>query len=149
MPTSDSDLFSEDDEATQAIQKRRLLSLHTQLTSSSACSGVQEWTNERSLIHQISMEARTILLIDHPTFPRCAIMRQHLTALSGRTPNSRFYSIHANRAPFLTGKFFIKVLPTVLIFGPGGTCTDSLVGFEELGNRDDFAMDVLKKRLGV
>jgi hypothetical protein len=146
---SDNDLFSSsDDEATVEIQKRRLLSLQHQL-SATASSCLQEWTCERSLIHQISQENNVILLIDHPAFPRCAIMRHHLNALAGRVPGYRFYSIQGNRSPFLTGKFFIKVLPTVLVFSAGGNCKDSLVGFDELGNRDDFTTEQLKKRLCV
>jgi thioredoxin-like negative regulator of GroEL len=43
-------------------------------------------------------------------------------------------------------KLGIKVLPAVVLF-KGGVSVDRLVGFEQLGGRDDFSTAVLEGRL--
>lgn len=44
-------------------------------------------------------------------------------------------------APFFTVKLGIKVLPCIVAF-KGGVTVDRVVGFEELGGKDDFATAV-------
>lgn len=47
-----------------------------------------------------------------------------------------------------SGKLRIKVIPTLLI-AVGGKTKDYIVGFSDLGNRDDFSTEVLEWRLGL
>lgn len=49
-------------------------------------------------------------------------------------------------APFFTVKLQIKVLPCLLLF-INGVAVDRVVGFEELGGKDDFATSGLERRL--
>lgn len=49
-------------------------------------------------------------------------------------------------APFFTVKLGIKILPTVVMF-KNGVSVDRLVGFEQLGGRDDFSTAALEARL--
>jgi hypothetical protein len=49
-------------------------------------------------------------------------------------------------APFFTEKLKIQVLPCVILF-LGGVAIDRIVGFEELGGKDDFREAALEQRL--
>ena len=49
-------------------------------------------------------------------------------------------------APFFTVKLQIKTLPCLLLFS-NGVAVDRVVGFDELGARDDFPTASLERRL--
>jgi hypothetical protein len=51
-------------------------------------------------------------------------------------------------SPFFTVKLGIKVLPAVVVF-KGGVSVDRLVGFQQLGGRDDFSTADLEARLAA
>eukprot|EP01117_Protostelium_nocturnum_P008420 TRINITY_DN3010_c0_g1_i1.p1 TRINITY_DN3010_c0_g1~~TRINITY_DN3010_c0_g1_i1.p1 ORF type:complete len:193 (+),score=58.04 TRINITY_DN3010_c0_g1_i1:141-719(+) len=82
----------------------------------------------------------------HATFSRCKIMDHHLEILSRVHFETKFLKINVEKAPFFVEKLGIKVLPCVLSFIDGQT-VDRLVGFEDLGNTDDFKTSDLEKRL--
>lgn len=86
-------------------------------------------------------------------------MTQKLASKYFRT---RFVKVFVENAPFLVTKLGVKVLPAVFMFVDGISKDRSelsfnmrchslmlyrLVGFEELGNVDDFATSVLEARL--
>ena len=79
------------------------------------------------------------------------MMEDHLVRLRQKHPSVRFLKISADKAPFLTQKFSIKALPTVLIFKKGGQCIDGLLGFEDLvlsSGDGDCTTEALERRLG-
>lgn len=80
--------------------------------------------------------------------PRCKIFDHHLKIIASKHLEARFLKINAENAPFLAGKLRIKVIPTLLI-AVGGKTKDYIVGFSDLGNRDDFSTEVLEWRLGL
>lgn len=49
-------------------------------------------------------------------------------------------------APFFTEKLKIQMLPCIVLF-LGGVAVDRIVGFEELGGKDDFKTASLERRL--
>ena len=49
-------------------------------------------------------------------------------------------------APFFTEKLQIQMLPCIVLF-LGGVAVDRIVGFEELGGKDDFKTASLERRL--
>ena len=49
-------------------------------------------------------------------------------------------------APFFTEKLKIQMLPCIVLF-LGGVAVDRIVGFEELGGKDDFKAAALERRL--
>jgi hypothetical protein len=51
------------------------------------------------------------------------------------------------KAPFFVEKLQIRMLPCIISF-IDGVSVDRLVGFEELGNTDNFPTSVLEKWLG-
>jgi thioredoxin-like negative regulator of GroEL len=56
--------------------------------------------------------------------------------------------VDVEKAPFLVERLKITVLPCVISFNKG-ISVDRIVGFEELGNTDNFATAALEFRLAA
>lgn len=78
--------------------------------------------------------------------PRCKIVDMHLKRLAGNHVETRFVKLDVERAPFLTGRLKIRVIPTLGLVHENKT-KDFVVGFTDLGNRDDFTTDMLEWRI--
>ena len=61
-------------------------------------------------------------------------------------PEAKFIFLNAEFSPFFVAKLQIQVLPTLVCF-VDGIAIDRVVGFEELGNKDDFPTMALTRRL--
>ena len=73
----------------------------------------------------------------HQEFERCRIVDKHMNILAQKYFDTKFIKIHAPDAPFFVDKLQIQVLPCIVFFR-NGVAYDRIVGFEELGARDDF-----------
>eukprot|EP01017_Pseudomicrothorax_dubius_P019853 TRINITY_DN2190_c0_g1_i4.p1 TRINITY_DN2190_c0_g1~~TRINITY_DN2190_c0_g1_i4.p1 ORF type:complete len:240 (-),score=107.10 TRINITY_DN2190_c0_g1_i4:594-1313(-) len=82
----------------------------------------------------------------HPDFERCKIVDKHLQLISKEHPEAKFITINSDKAPFFVNKLAIRVLPTICLF-KDGILVDQIVGFEELGARDDFPTVDLARRI--
>ncbi|OWR43559.1 thioredoxin domain-containing protein 9 [Danaus plexippus] len=78
--------------------------------------------------------------------PRCRIVDMHLKILAKKHIETRFVKLDAERAPFLTGRLKIRIIPTIGLVKSNKT-KDFIVGFTDLGNRDDFSTDILEWRI--
>ncbi|CAH0730826.1 unnamed protein product, partial [Brenthis ino] len=78
--------------------------------------------------------------------PRCRIVDMHLKLLAKKHVETRFVKLDAERAPFLTGRLKIRVIPTIGLVKNNKT-KDFIVGFTDLGNRDDFSTEMLEWRI--
>ncbi|XP_063545070.1 thioredoxin domain-containing protein 9 [Cydia strobilella] len=78
--------------------------------------------------------------------PRCRIVDMHLKILAKKHVETRFVKMDAERAPFLAGRLKIRVIPTIALVKSNKT-KDFIVGFTELGNRDDFSTETLEWRI--
>jgi len=79
---------------------------------------------------------------------RCKILDEHLKKLAEQHLETRFVKLDVEKAPFLTSRFNIHVIPTMGIVKDGKT-QGFIVGFAEFGNSDDFTTEMLEWRLGV
>ena len=70
----------------------------------------------------------------------------HLKNISRKHPESKFSCLDAEKAPFFIAKLQIQVLPTIICFF-NGVAVDRVVGFEELGGKDEFPELLLVRRL--
>jgi hypothetical protein len=59
---------------------------------------------------------------------------------------AKFVSMNAERCPFFIAKLQVQVLPTIICF-MDGISVDRIVGFEELGSKDEFPTLLLTRRL--
>lgn len=82
----------------------------------------------------------------HKDFERCKIMDKHLKLLAPRYFTTRFCRIHAPDTPFFVAKLSVQMLPCVIFF-VNGVAADRVVGFDELGAKDDFATEALEARM--
>ena len=82
----------------------------------------------------------------HKDFERCKIMDKHLKLLAPKYFTTRFCRISAPDTPFFVAKLSVQVLPCVLFF-VDGVAVDRVVGFDELGAKDDFQTDRLEARM--
>lgn len=77
---------------------------------------------------------------------RCKIVDHHLRRLAPKHPEARFCKLNVERAPFLTERLRIRVIPTIALVA-GSKTKDYIVGFTDLGNRDDFTTGILEWRI--
>ncbi|KAM3955706.1 thioredoxin domain-containing protein 9 [Aphomia sociella] len=77
---------------------------------------------------------------------RCKIVDMHLKVLATKHVEARFVKLDAERAPFLTARLKIHMIPTIALVRDKKT-KDFIVGFTDLGNRDDFSTEMLEWRI--
>uniref|UniRef100_A0A8C5GGN8 Thioredoxin domain-containing protein 9 n=1 Tax=Gouania willdenowi TaxID=441366 RepID=A0A8C5GGN8_GOUWI len=78
---------------------------------------------------------------------RCKILDKHLAILAKKHLETKFIKLNVEKAPFLSERLRIKVIPTLALIVDGKT-KDYVAGFTELGNTDDFTTEMLEWRLG-
>lgn len=78
---------------------------------------------------------------------RCKILDKHLAILAKKHVETKFIKLNVEKAPFLTERLRIKVIPTLALVLDGLT-KDYVVGFADLGNTDEFPTEMLEWRLG-
>ncbi|XLR05359.1 hypothetical protein S83_071557 [Arachis hypogaea] len=66
--------------------------------------------------------------------------------LSPKHIDTKFIKLDAEHAPFFVAKLAIKTLPCVILFRQG-IAVDRLIGFQDLGGRDDFSTRTLEALL--
>lgn len=77
---------------------------------------------------------------------RCKIVDMHLKALAPKHVETRFCKVNAEQSPFLTQRLKIIVIPTIALIKDSKT-KDFIVGFDDLGGRDDFSTEMLEWRI--
>ena len=102
---------------------------------------------EKSFLELTTSVDRCVVHFYHPDFRRCSIMDNHLTSLSEKHFETKFVKISAEKPKFVVNKLKIHVLPAVLCFVKGIIIVDRIVGFDDLGNSDEFPTAVLEQRL--
>lgn len=70
----------------------------------------------------------------------------HMQILAKKHIEAKFCKINAEKSPFLTQRLRVKVIPTIVLVKDSKT-KDFIVGFTDLGNRDDFNTDTFEWRI--
>lgn len=70
----------------------------------------------------------------------------HMREIAKTHTEARFIYMNAEKAPFFIQKLQVQVLPTIICF-IDGVAVDRVVGFEDMGNKDDFPTLLLARRL--
>ncbi|VDP91104.1 unnamed protein product [Echinostoma caproni] len=79
---------------------------------------------------------------------RCKIVDKHLTLLAPKHIECRMCKINAEKAPFLTQRLNVFVIPTLILVKNEQIC-DRIVGFDDLGGHDEFSTAMMEWRLAV
>jgi len=78
---------------------------------------------------------------------RCKIVDKHLALMAPKHIETKFIKINAEKCKFLVDRLRIVVLPTICLAKNGKT-VDYIVGFDDLGGKDEFPTEMLEWRLG-
>ncbi|KAI1795163.1 GTPase inhibitor [Ganoderma leucocontextum] len=106
----------------------------------------REVTDEKEVVRLSANELRCVIHFFHHRFKRCEIMDKHIQKLAPKYFGTLFIRVFVENVPWLVERLGIKVLPCVMTF-VGGTSKDRIVGFEDLGNSDQFETAVLEWKL--
>lgn len=117
----------------------------------------QEWLNnghgeydelsgEKEFFEVSKKSANIIAHFYRDATERCKIVDHHLKILAKKHIEAKFCKVNAENSPFLTQRLRIKVIPTIAIIKDSKT-KDYIVGFTDLGNRDDFTTEMMEWRI--
>ncbi|TIA90791.1 hypothetical protein E3P99_01402 [Wallemia hederae] len=159
MAVSDQDDFSDvsDSELLEGLEddeyrERRIQELQSDIKRRDmeaefvSRGGYKEYTSEKEVMDVALKQVKVIVHFFHPRFKRCEIMDTHLELLAYQHPGTKFLKVNVENVPFLVEKLKIKVLPCVITFRQG-VARERLVGFQDLGQSDQFATKTLEWKL--
>ncbi|KAJ0988595.1 hypothetical protein J5N97_006951 [Dioscorea zingiberensis] len=107
--------------------------------------------SEGDFLGEVTGSEKVICHFYHREFYRCKIVDKHLKALAPLHIDTKFIKLDAENAPFFVTKLAVQTLPCVILFR-NGIAFDRIVGFQDLGGKDDFttrALENLLKRKGI
>lgn len=120
---------------------------HTQVQGGG--NGRVDVVSEGEFLEIVTNTPHVLVHFFHHDFLRCKIMDKHFGILANKYARStRFIKVSAPDSPFFTEKLQVRTLPCLLSF-VNGVAVDRVVGFDELGGKDDFNTAVLEKRLAL
>lgn len=107
-----------------------------------------EIANEKEFFDECKKSKQVVCHFYRDSTFRCKIIDKHLAILAPKHLETKFIKINVEKCPFLVERLRIVVLPTLCIAKDGKT-TDYIVGFDDLGGKDDFPTEMIEWRLGV
>jgi Phosducin len=139
-----------DDPDLEALHEQRIAQLKEEREKRQQMShkGHGELTDisEGEFLEVVTKTDRVVCHFFHKDFERCKIMNKHLKLLAPKFFKTRFCKLHGPDAPFFVAKLQVQMLPCVILF-VNGVAVDRVVGFDELGKKDDFDTEALESRL--
>ncbi|KAG7262877.1 hypothetical protein CRUP_021073 [Coryphaenoides rupestris] len=107
----------------------------------------QEIPSEKDFFGEVKESKNVVCHFYRDSTFRCKIVDKHLAILAKKHVETKFIKLNVEKAPFLSERLRIKVIPTLVLLVDGKT-KDYVVGFGDLGNTDDFPTEMLEWRLG-
>uniref|UniRef100_A0A8C6WUS6 Thioredoxin domain-containing protein 9 n=1 Tax=Neogobius melanostomus TaxID=47308 RepID=A0A8C6WUS6_9GOBI len=107
----------------------------------------REIPSEKDFFGEVKESKKVVCHFYRDTTFRCKILDKHLAILAKKHVETKFLKLNVEKAPFLSERLPIKVIPTLALLIDGKT-KDYVVGFADLGNTDEFSTDMLEWRLG-
>ena len=146
------DAFGDDEEEKimRDIRERRMLQMKNvyQEKQENLIKGHGQYTEitEEQFLPNVTGSKFVICHYYHQDFERCKIVDMHLRKIAAQHKEAKFVYLNAEKAPFFIKKLQVQVLPTIICF-IDGIAVDRVVGFEDMGNKDDFPTMALTRRL--
>ncbi|KAF4109010.1 thioredoxin domain-containing protein 9 [Onychostoma macrolepis] len=143
---------SMDEDGLERLKERRLEALkkaHKQKQEwiSKGHGDFREIPSEKDFFAEVKESKNVVCHFYRDSTLRCKILDKHLAVLAKKHLETKFIKLNVEKAPFLTERLRIKVLPTLALVKDGKT-KDFIVGFTDLGNTDEFPTEMLEWRLG-
>ncbi|KAF6717048.1 Thioredoxin domain-containing protein 9 [Oryzias melastigma] len=107
----------------------------------------REIPSEKDFFSEVKESKNVVCHFYRSSTFRCKILDKHLAILAKKHVETKFIKLNAEKAPFLTERLRIKVIPTLALLIDGKS-KDYVVGFSDLGNTDEFSTEMLEWRLG-
>jgi len=145
------ELEAEDDEFESKFREQRMKELKEEMDTLNEMKlnrhgTYEEILSEKEVLKITTTEKRVIAHFFHKDFRRCQILDGHLEQLAKKHFKTKFIKVDVENVPFLVTRMKIKVLPCLFSF-IDGIVVDRIIGFEELGNTDNFTTKFLETRL--
>jgi hypothetical protein len=139
-----------DDDDLERLRERRLLQMKKQASQrqqwlAQGHGEYQEIFSEKEFFAVAKTSDRVICHFYRENWP-CKVVDKHLNILTKQHLETKFVKMNAEKTPFLTEKLKIFMLPTLALVKKGKV-VDYVVGFDELGGKDDFSTEELEDRL--
>ena len=106
----------------------------------------EEIANEKEFFDVCKKSKNVVCHFYRDSTFRCKIVDKHLAALAAKHIETRFVKISAEKCQFLVDRLRIKIMPTICLAKDGKT-VDYIVGFDDLGGRDDFPTEMMEWRI--
>lgn len=139
-----------DDPELERLHADRIASLKKEAEKRQALKkqghGEYREVTEADFLGEVTGSEKVICHFYHREFYRCKIMDKHLKSLAPRHMDTKFIKLDAENAPFFVAKLGVKTLPCVILFRKG-IAVDRLIGFQDMGGKDDFATRTLEALL--
>ncbi|KAG6408967.1 hypothetical protein SASPL_131995 [Salvia splendens] len=134
----------------EALRERRLQQMKKMAEKRSRWIklGHGEYTeihNEKEFFSIVKASERVVCHFYRENWP-CKVMDKHLAILAKQHVETRFIKLNAEKSQYLSEKLRIVVLPTLALV-KNAKVEDYVVGFDELGGRDDFSTEELEERI--
>ncbi|KAF0982348.1 hypothetical protein FDP41_011278 [Naegleria fowleri] len=144
-------LEQDDDEELRSLREKRLQQLKEANSKKMELVNTRQHTKyveiaEGDFLDAVLKSKYCVCHFFHKDFERCKIVDKHLGILCQKYWQTRFVKINAEKTPFFVTKLQVRVLPSIILF-KDGVAVDRIVGFEELGGKDDFPTVAMEKRL--
>mmetsp|Transcript_47038 Transcript_47038/g.112759 ORF Transcript_47038/g.112759 Transcript_47038/m.112759 type:complete len:257 (+) Transcript_47038:244-1014(+) len=140
----------EDDPELHALHKERIQQMKEEQEKrkvmESKGHGTYADVNEGEFLPEVTGAFQVCVHFYHQEFERCRIVDKHMQILARKYFDTKFIKCHAPDLPFFVTKLNVQVLPCIIFFR-NGVAYDRIVGFEELGAKDDFATSKLENML--
>lgn len=134
-----------DEDGLEEIRRKRLEEMkethkrNTELISKGH-GDYTELQSERDFFEMVKQSKHVVCHFYRTSTWRCGVMDKHCKALSEKYIECRFVRINIEKSPYLAEKLRIVMLPTVMLINQGKT-DHSIIGFDEMGGKDDFEME--------
>ena len=96
-----------------------------------------EIVTEKEFFELVKKTKHVVCHFYRPSTWRCQIIDKHCEILAGKYMECKFIKLNIEKSPYLAEKLRIVMLPTLMIINNGKT-EHSIIGFDEMGNGDDF-----------
>lgn len=106
----------------------------------------EELAEEKMFFDVIKKSENVVVHFYTHSNERCKIVDKHLKILAPKHIETKFCKVDAERCPFLASNLKIKTIPSIVLVHDN-IMVDKIVGFTQLGNRDDFTTETMEWRI--
>ncbi|GBF91865.1 hypothetical protein Rsub_04970 [Raphidocelis subcapitata] len=107
-----------------------------------------ELSDEKQFFKEVKGEERVVAHFYRESSWPCKVVDKHLELLCRKHLETKFFKVNAEKSPYLTEKLKVWMLPTLALI-KNEKVVDYVVGFDDLGGKDDFATEALEERLAA